>query len=47
MAEEIAESQHISDALLKESLDEPDSEFIINKNFKGVRKKFKGIDIHC
>ena len=44
MAERISEG-HISADNLKESFDEPDSEFIINKNFKGVRKKFKGIDV--
>ena len=46
MAEVRLENQHLNEGTDKEEIDEPDSAFIINKNFKGVHKKFKGPDIN-
>ena len=46
MAEGRLDNQHLYEVNHEEEIDEPDSAFIINKNFKGVRKKFKGPDIN-
>ena len=45
MVEEGLANQPFNVGDAEEEIDEPDSAFIINKNFKGVRKKFKGSNI--
>ena len=42
--ESINEATNATSEQLQESVDEPDSEFIISKNFKGIRKKVPGIN---
>ena len=37
--ESIHEATNATSEQIQESVDEPDSEFIISKNFKGIRKK--------
>ena len=45
MAEEYSNVSHSNENDPNKDMDEPDSDFVINKNFKGFRKKFKGVDI--
>ena len=42
--ESIHEATNATSEQLQESVDEPDSEFIISKNFKGIRKKVHSIN---
>ena len=42
--ESIHEGTNATSEQTQESVDEPDSEFIISKNFKGIRKKVHGIN---
>ena len=42
--ESIHEATNATSEQIQESVDEPDSEFIISKNFKGIRKKVHGIN---
>ena len=43
--EECSNIIHQIDGEHKDDVDEPDSDFVISKNFTGFRKKFKGVDI--
>ena len=45
MAEEYSNVSPSNENDPNTDMDEPDSDFVINKNFKGFRKKFKGVDI--
>ena len=42
--ESIHETTNTTSEQLQESVDEPDGEFIISKNFKGIRKKAHNIN---
>ena len=45
MAEQSSDISHHNESDPHAGMDEPDSDFVINKNFKGFRKKFKGVNI--
>ena len=45
MEEQYSNISHHNETDHQTGMDEPDSEFVINKNFKGFRKKFKGVNI--
>ena len=45
MAEEYSNISQQNEDERRKVMDEPDGDFVISKNFKGFRKKFKGVDI--